>query len=807
MCNAMRIRWLISVVAIVAISLTFAVIPAGADQGGPKEVRQSETGKAKWVPDEILVKFKGDAEHFKVVKVPEGKVLEKVKEYSKRPDVDYVEPNYYAYAFWRPDDPYYSLQWHLDNAEYGGIQMEEAWEIETGSASIVVAVVDTGVAYEDYSQWRRRYYLAPDLAGTVFVPGYDFVENDTHPNDDHSHGTHVTGTIAQSTNNAVGAAGIAFSTAIMPVKVLDRYGSGSYANVAKGIEWATDHGADVINLSLGGRSPSSTLEAAVKYAYDHGVTVIAAAGNDGSPQVSYPAAYDDYVIAVGATRYDETKAYYSNYGASLDLVAPGGDTRVDQNGDGYGDGVLQNTFNPSTKNTGDFGYYFFQGTSMATPHVSGVAALLLAHGDAATPDQVRAALEGTAKDLGADGWDGTYGWGLVSAYAALQWNAGPVDNPPAVSITSPPDGAMVSGGVTIEADASDDIGVIQVEFFVDGSPLETVYAFPYSTTWDSSSVFDGEHAITAEATDTIGQKVGDSISLTVDNVNDSPVANAGPDQTVSDADGTGAEIVTLDGSGSYDPDGSISSYVWTEGATLLGGGQTISYSFAIGTHTVTLTVTDDKGASVGDGCTITVVANQAPVANAGPDQTAYVDDTASFDGSSSSDPDGHIVSHTWDFGDGATGSGVTATHVYSSAGNYTVTLTLMDNGGLTDSATASVTITAKPAAPTAYVNIDLSTQTSRSRWRATATVTITENGVSGPAITGATVYGTWSGAYSRVVSAITGSSGRVSFRSGYIRSSDTVTFTVTRVVKNWVEYALSGDTSESISGASRASSR
>jgi serine protease len=703
----MKMKRLISILAIVAILFAFGVIPASADQGGLKEIRQPEIVKAKWVPDEILVKFKGDVEHFRVVKVPEGQVLEKVKEYLKRSDVDYAEPNYYAYAFWVPNDPYYSYQWDLDNSGYGGIQMEQAWGIQTGSASVVVAVVDTGVAYENYSTRGKKYYLAPDLANTVFVPGYDYVENDTHPNDDNSHGTHVTGTIAQSTNNSIGVAGVAFNTAIMPVKVLNKNGSGTYANVAKGIIWATDHGADVINLSLGGASPSSTLEDAVKYAYEHGVTVIAAAGNDGSSQVSYPAAYDNYVIAVGATRYDETLAYYSNYGTSLDLVAPGGDLNVDQNKDGYGDGVLQNTFNPNTKNTGDFGYWFFQGTSMAAPHVSGVAALLLAQGNAATPDEVRAALQETAKDLGVSGRDDTYGWGLVDAYAALQWSAGP---------------------------------------------------------------------------------------------NKSPVANAGPDQTVSDTDSTGAEMVTLDGSASYDSDGTISSYNWTEGATLLGVGKIISHNFAVGTHTVTLTVTDDKGASASDECIITVVANQVPVANAGPDRAAYVGDTVTFNGSGSSDPDGYIVSYSWNFGDGTSGGGVTATHVYSSAGNYTVTLTVMDNGSLTGQDTAIVSISEAPAAPTAWRNIDLSKQSTPKWWKVTTIVTVTENNASGLAIAGATVYGNWSGAYSKTVSGTTDNGGKVSFTTGSIKKSGIVTFTVTKIVKNGQEYVLSGEASDSING-------
>jgi serine protease len=714
--GAMKMKWLISILAIVAILFTFGVIPASANGGELKEFRQPEIVKAKWVPDEILVRFKGDTEHFRVIKVPEGKALEKVKEYSKRSDVDYAEPNYYAYAFWGPDDPYYRYQWDLDNPDNGGIQMGKAWDIQKGgSASVVVAVVDTGVAYENYNIGQKRYYLAPDLANTVFVPGYDFVENDTHPNDDNSHGTHVTGTIAQSTNNGVGVAGVAFNTAIMPVKVLGKNGSGTYTNVANGIYWATDHGANIINLSLGGSSPSQTLQDAVKYAYEHGVTVIAAAGNDGSSQVSYPAAYDNYVIAVGATRYDETLAYYSNYGASLDLVAPGGDMNVDQNNDGYGDGVLQNTFNPNTKNTGAFGYWFFQGTSMAAPHVSGVAALLSAHGNATTPDEIRTALQETAEDLGVSGRDNTYGWGLVDAYAALQWTAGPVDNPPTVSITSPAEGTTVAGTVTIEADASDDVGVTQVEFFADATSIaiDSNGSDGWSTTWNSSLVSDGNHSITAEATDTIGQKDSDSISVTVDNVNDSPVANAGPDQS------------------------------------------------------------------------------------------AYVGDAVTFNGSGSSDPDGNIVSYDWNFGDGTSGSGLTASHAYSGAGTYTVTLTVTDNGELTDQDTAIVTISEAPAVPTAWVNIELSKQTIGSRWRVTATVTITETNASGSAIANARVYGTWSGAYSRTVSGTTDGGGKASFRSGFIRGSGTVTFTVNKIVKNGQEYVLSGETSESMSNGSQ----
>jgi len=206
----------------------------------------------------------------------------------------------------------------------------------------------------------------------------------------------------------------------------------------------------------------------------------------------------------------------------LDLVAPGGDTSVDQNGDGYVDGVLQNTFNPNTKNTADFGYWFFQGTSMAAPHVSGVAALLLAHGNADTPDEVRAALQETADDLGVPDRDNTYGWGLVNAYAALQWTAGPGDNPPIVSITLPSDGATVSGVVTVAADASDDVGVARVDFYCGSALIGTDMTAPYSIGWDSTAVTDGEYILTATAIDTGSQEASDSITVTVNNVNEPP---------------------------------------------------------------------------------------------------------------------------------------------------------------------------------------------------------------------------------------------------------------------------------------------
>lgn len=375
----------------------------------------------KFAADEIIVKFKGDQKPFRVIRVSRNKVLREVGKYRKRADVVYAEPNYIVRTMLAPDDPHYPLQWHLDNSDGSGVNAEEAWDISNGSGA-VVAVIDTGIAYEDYRQYRQ----APDLADTCFVEGYDFVNDDDHPNDDDSHGTHVAGTIAQSTNNGIGTAGLAYGACLMPVKVLDYNGIGYVSDVADGVIFAADHGAQVINLSLGGSEDSETLKNAMQYAYEKGVTIVAAAGNDSSSSLIYPAAYNDYVIAVGATRYDKALAYYSNYGSSLDLVAPGGQLYVeetgemlDQNNDGYWDGVLQNTFHPY--NIHEFHYYFFEGTSMAAPHVAAAAALLISNGNAVTPDETRAALQNTAQDLGVPGRDDTYGYGLIDAFAALQY--------------------------------------------------------------------------------------------------------------------------------------------------------------------------------------------------------------------------------------------------------------------------------------------------------------------------------------------------------------------------------------------------
>ena len=450
--NDTKINYKYLILAVIALTLSGIVGAANVNDDNDINVYSISTDqqpinalKEHYVSDEIVVKFKDRVKDEDITKLNEklatssvyksklsgvhklkihGKtVSELIESYKNDSNVEYAEPNYIAKALFVPNDPYFSFQWHLYNTQYGGINIVDAWNISTGS-NVIVAVIDTGVAYENYCDSPAKcYYKAPDLAGTQFVQGYDFINLDNHSNDDNSHGTHVAGTVAQSTNNNLGVAGVAFNAKIMPVKVLDGFGSGSYTEVADGIMFAADHGAKVISMSLGGPSPSITLENALAYAYNKGVTIVAAAGNDGTGgPASYPAAYDNYVIAVAASRYDEARSSYSTTGSYVDITAPGGDLSVDQNGDGYADGVLQQTFNPNTKNTNDFAYWFFQGTSMATPHVSGVAALLIANGNT-NQTKIREAIEKTAEDKGALGWDSEYGWGIVDAKAALQYSA------------------------------------------------------------------------------------------------------------------------------------------------------------------------------------------------------------------------------------------------------------------------------------------------------------------------------------------------------------------------------------------------
>jgi serine protease len=278
-------------------------------------------------------------------------------------------------------DPGRAQQWGLD-----AIGADAAWAVTRG-AGVVVAVVDTGVA------------PAPDLDGRL-LPGWNVLTRSEDAGDDNGHGTHVAGTVAEVGGNGLAESGVAPEASILPVKVLDSTGAGSDADVAAGIVWAADHGARIINLSLGGSQPSTVLADGVAYARTRGVLIVAAAGNDGGA-VGVPARLAG-VIAVGAVDSTRVRAPFSAGGRALDLVAPGVD-------------ILQQTLD----GVGGYADRSWSGTSMASPQVAGVAALALAAGRAKTAAGLARLLTRTALDLGVPGRDPAYGAGLVRADAAL----------------------------------------------------------------------------------------------------------------------------------------------------------------------------------------------------------------------------------------------------------------------------------------------------------------------------------------------------------------------------------------------------
>jgi serine protease len=413
-------------------------------------------GDVEYVPGEVLVKFKEGVSKQKMaelysaersslisshrggikkLRVPAGMTEhEFISRLQRDSRIEVAELNTICRAFMTPNDPLYSpYQWHFPK-----VNCPAAWDITAGSG-VVVGILDSGIAYEDFAipsyelgtvkAGVTTYLQVPDLAGTAFVPGYDFINDDTHPNDNNGHGTHVAGTVAQTTNNDYGLAGMAFDCTLMPVKVLAYDGYGTALSLIDGLEWATNNGAQVINMSLGwpaGYDPGVLVHNAIKYAYNNGVVLVAGSGNEGVGIVSYPAAYAE-VIAVGATRYDDNLSYYSQYGSAQELVAPGGDLNVDQNGDGYGDGVLQQSFDPYDEGPPEiladptvFGWWFYHGTSQASPHVSALVAMMIANNQTGI-ENIRTILHETAVDLGTPGWDQTYGYGRIDAYAALTY--------------------------------------------------------------------------------------------------------------------------------------------------------------------------------------------------------------------------------------------------------------------------------------------------------------------------------------------------------------------------------------------------
>ena len=445
--------------------------------------RAAGSARARYVPGSVIVKFRtgtSTAARAALLAVVDGRATARpanapfdvvaldagadpeaaAQRLSAQPDVEYAQARYLVRPMaFRPNDPLYSLQWN-----YPLLDMERAWDINPGaSSSVVVAILDTGMAYTnitfDYTQTVPQTIegvvypalgkvtltaaAAPDLVGTGrIVSPFDFIWGDSSPVDMDGHGTHVTGTIGQLTNNSVGVAGMAFNVKLMPIKVLDGFWDeyflspfvGTDDTVAMGIRYAADNGAKVLNMSIGRDGPPApVVREAIAYAISKGAFIAIAGGNDfldGNPVPQFAAYATQFegVVSVGAVGRDRQRAVYSGTGSWLELVAPGGD--VTRNG--VPGMILQQTYDFDFIDTflngaagfraprfDVFEYVYYEGTSMATAHVSGLAALLYQQG-ITKPAAIEAAMKRSATDLGTSGRDNEFGSGLINPRAALR---------------------------------------------------------------------------------------------------------------------------------------------------------------------------------------------------------------------------------------------------------------------------------------------------------------------------------------------------------------------------------------------------
>lgn len=349
----------------------------------------------EWIAPINVAKIRVSAEKTEGTNTSKGVQMARLLDAARTaPEVTFAEFDGTVSAAFVPNDP----EWFSSSLVYAPqlIKADVAWDYTLGDPSIIVAILDTGVNYNH-----------PEFAGRV-VPGYDFINNDADPMDDNGHGTHVAGTAAAGTNNGIGFVGICGACSVMPVKILSNTGSGLWSQVAAGVTFATDNGARVINLSLGGYSASSTLRSAVEYAQAAGVIVVGAAGNDNRNDAFYPAAFAD-VIGVSATDRNDNLWSLSNYGDYVDVAAPGH--------------IIYSTFNDLNNYYG--GYAFYSGTSMAAPHVTGLVGLILSQDPSRTLADVMQILTTSGTDLGASGYDVYFGNGRINAGDALSKNAPP----------------------------------------------------------------------------------------------------------------------------------------------------------------------------------------------------------------------------------------------------------------------------------------------------------------------------------------------------------------------------------------------
>jgi thermitase len=465
-----------------------------------------------------------------------------------------------------PNDPYYSGAWHLTR-----IDAPSAWPISTG-AGVIVAIADTGV---DSTH--------PDLSPRMLA-GWNMTENNSNTQDVYGHGTKVAGTVAAASNNGMGVTSVAWDAWIMPVRISLADGSAYDSTIANGIVWAADHGARVVNVSYY-ISGGSTISSAARYLYNKGGVVAASAGNYGTLD-SYPD--DPYILTVGATDPSDVLYSWSNRGAIVDLVAPGCVTTTFVGG-GFGGAC---------------------GTSFSAPVVAGAAALLMAARPGITAADVMKTLTTSADDLGVTGRDTTFGAGRVNAGRAVG-TATPTDTQlPAVSISSPTSGAVLTGAAGIQVSASDNVGVTSVVLTANGALVGSLNAAPYTFSWDTAAVANGVYTLTATARDAAGNSKAASISVSVSNT---PPDTQEPTVSMI-SPGAGAVVTgTVSLQVSASDNVGVTSVALTVNGSALGSSTVSPFAFSWntatapnGTYTLTATAKDAAGNASSASITVTV---------------------------------------------------------------------------------------------------------------------------------------------------------------------------------------------------------
>jgi thermitase len=507
-----------------------------------------------------------------VVKIPRSSNSTRLSTYRSFGEVAFIEPDYIANAVETPDDSRFGSQWGMI-----AIKAPEAWNVSHGSSSVRIAILDTGIDAEHV-----------DLASKVII-----VKNfsSSYTTDDlQGHGTHVAGIASAETNNAIGVAGVAYDASLMNVKVLGDNGSGYYSAIAQGIIWATDNGADVINMSLGGGSSSSTLQQAVDYAWSNGVVVVAAAGNNGRTSPSYPAYYNN-VISVAATNSSDRLYSFSNYGSWVDVAAPGS----------------------ALSTYPDNRYATMSGTSMASPFVAGLAGLVCSvtvdsNGDGKTNDEVRTSIENNTDSIGT-----SIAKGRINAYKAI------------ASVSAPPATGTVTGTV-LNSDTGQPIPGATV---TDGTRSDITAA---SGGYALSDVPPGDYTLTASAgayqtgtshiTIAAGETLTADFALNPNPVNHPPVLDPIGNKTVSA--GTSLTFAVT----AADPDGDTLTFI---AAGLPAGSSFAAGTFswtptAAGPYSIQFEVADGQGGTDFEDITVTVVA--------APADTMWVDSIAITPGGS-----------------------------------------------------------------------------------------------------------------------------------------------------------------------------